>query len=177
MKRSNTSALVALATAALMGAANPVHAATPTRVAAKAAAPAKHSARATRPETKRAPKPSSTPATPTTSAPTANAAPSVICFQSSVRCFAAVRAPGTPSTAAIDLHPPDLRKIFPASELEKRLPEPDEQLAAQEAATVEVSTERVAPPPNVPVGILAPFWAIRHPTQAWRIFMPVPEGK
>ena len=23
-------------------------------------------------------------------------------------------------------------------------------------------------------GILAPFWALRHPTQAWRIFLPIP---
>lgn len=77
----------------------------------------------------------------------------------------------------MDLHPPDVRKVFPLAELQKRLPDADDERVAQEDATVQVSTERVGPPPSVPIGILAPFWAIRHPTQAWRIFMPVPEAK
>jgi hypothetical protein len=77
----------------------------------------------------------------------------------------------------MDLHAPDVRKVFPIGELQKRLPDPEDQLIAQESATVEVSTDREVPPPTAPVGILAPFWAIRHPTQAWRIFMPVPEAK
>lgn len=27
---------------------------------------------------------------------------------------------------------------------------------------------------DVPMGIVAPFWAIANPTQAWRIFVPIP---
>ncbi len=81
------------------------------------------------------------------------------------------------TAAPMDLHAPDARKVFPLSELQKRLPEPAEQQEVQEAATVQVSTDRDVPPPSVPIGILAPFWAIRHPTQAWRIFLPVPEAK
>ena len=179
MKRFSTSALVALAAAALMATTIPAHAANPTRVAAKAAASAKHAARtSTRSEAKKPAKPAPAAAASTVSAAgTSAATPSVICFQSTVRCFAAVRAPGTAESAAMDLHPPDVRKVFPLSELQKRLPDAEEQRLDQEDTTVQVSTERVGPPPSVPIGILAPFWAIRHPTQAWRIFLPVPEAK
>jgi hypothetical protein len=27
---------------------------------------------------------------------------------------------------------------------------------------------------DVPVGLVAPFWAIANPSQSWRIFMPIP---
>ena len=77
----------------------------------------------------------------------------------------------------MDLHAPDVRKVFPIAELQKRLPDAEEQQVAQEDTTVQVSTDREVPPPTAPVGIFAPFWAIRHPTQAWRIFLPVPEAK
>jgi hypothetical protein len=178
MKRLGTSALVALAAAALMTTTIPAHAANPTRVAAKAAGPAKHSARTpTRSEKKKSSEPAPATAPPASATRTTSATSSVICFQSSVRCFAAVRAPGTSQSTAMDLHPPDVRKVFPLAELQKRLPDADDEREAQEAATVQVSTERVGPPPEVPIGILAPFWAIRHPTQAWRIFLPVPEAK
>lgn len=175
MKRVSTSALLALAAAALVATAFPAHAANPTRVAAKAAAAAKHSARS---DAKKPAKSTPAPASSNTAATAGTTAstPSVICFQSTVRCFAAVSSPGNAQTAAMDLHPPDVRKVFPLAELQKRLPDADEQ-RAQEVTTVQVSTERLGPPPSVPIGILAPFWAIRHPTQAWRIFMPVPEAK
>jgi hypothetical protein len=114
----------------------------------------------------------------TTPASAAAATPSVICFQHSVRCFTLLRAPGTPATTApMDLHAPDVRKVFPIGELQKRLPEPEDERVAQEDTTVQVSSNRDLPPPTAPVGILAPFWALRHPTQAWRIFMPVPDAK
>lgn len=39
-------------------------------------------------------------------------------------------------------------------------------------ADVEVEGKRRAP--NVPGGFGGLFWALRHPTQAWRIFVPAP---
>jgi hypothetical protein len=77
----------------------------------------------------------------------------------------------------MDLHAPDIHKVFPIGELQKPLPGPEEMRAAQEERTVEVSTDRELPPPTAPAGILALPWAILHPTQAWRIFAPVPEAK
>ena len=175
MKCFSTSALLALAATALLATALPAQAANPTRVAAKGAAPAKHSARTDSKKSAK-PAPSATSSTAATAGTTATT-PSVICFQSTVRCFAAVRSPNAMHTAAIDLHPPDVRKIFPLAELQKPLPDAEDERVAQEDTTVQVSTERLGPPPSVPIGILAPFWAIRHPTQAWRIFLPVPEAK
>jgi hypothetical protein len=42
---------------------------------------------------------------------------------------------------------------------------------------IEVEGARVPAPtftPRVWPGIAAPFWALLHPTQAWRIFAPIP---
>jgi hypothetical protein len=42
---------------------------------------------------------------------------------------------------------------------------------------IEVEGARVPAPtftPRVWPGIAAPFWALFHPTQAWRIFAPIP---
>lgn len=38
----------------------------------------------------------------------------------------------------------------------------------------EVQVEGSKPAPKVPDGIAGLFWAMRHPTQAWRIFVPAP---
>ncbi|HVY80215.1 MAG TPA: hypothetical protein VG994_04470 [Steroidobacteraceae bacterium] len=109
------------------------------------------------------------PAPSATTPPAANApAPKVICFQSSIRCFTA-----NPSqSAALDLRAPPITRVFSEAELQQKLEEPDE---IHEAPTVQVEGERPTTP--VSVGILAIPWAIVHPTQAWRIFAPVPEAK
>jgi hypothetical protein len=42
---------------------------------------------------------------------------------------------------------------------------------------IEVEGARIPPPeftPRVLPGIFAPFWALLHPTQAWRILAPIP---
>ena len=77
----------------------------------------------------------------------------------------------------MDLHAPDVRKVFPIGELQRRLPEPEEERRALEDTTVEVSTDRMLPPPTAPLGLFALPWAVMHPTQAWRIFAPVPDAK
>jgi hypothetical protein len=53
------------------------------------------------------------------------------------------------------------------------LQDPDESEAIQEE--VQVETQRQATP--VSVGLMALPWAVIHPTQAWRIFMPLPSAK
>lgn len=47
-----------------------------------------------------------------------------------------------------------------------------EDPATQSTEVVEVKGERETQ--SVPMGIASVFWAIRHPTQAWRILAPVP---
>ncbi len=53
--------------------------------------------------------------------------------------------------------------------------------AQAEEDTVLVEGAREPPPPNpekrpIPVGIAAPFWALRHPTKAWRLLVPDPNA-
>jgi len=71
----------------------------------------------------------------------------------------------------LDLTPPDIRTVMPASELEQPLPTEEQQEQAQEGATVQV--EGAKNTPDVPGGFGALWWALRHPSQAWRIFTPV----
>jgi hypothetical protein len=80
---------------------------------------------------------------------------------------------GTAARPALDLRAPDIRRVFPAAELAVPLQDPDEAIAVQE--TVQVEGQRQQTP--VSVGIMALPWAVLHPTQAWRIFMPLPEAK
>jgi hypothetical protein len=64
--------------------------------------------------------------------------------------------------------------LVSAEELERLLA----GTAAEEIDIDEVQVERRSglPPDRPPVwpGLLAPFWALTHPTQAWRIFAPLP---
>jgi hypothetical protein len=62
-----------------------------------------------------------------------------------------------------------------------------QQIAAALASTregnieeIEVEGARMQAPlfsPEVWLGIAAPFWALVHPTQAWRIFLPIPTDR
>jgi hypothetical protein len=114
---------------------------------------------------------STTPANATTPAP------SVICFQTSLRCFTPTHA--APSTASaprannLDLRAPELSRVFSQAELAQKLEDPDEAYDVQE--TVQVQGERQLP--QVSAGLMAIPWAVIHPTQAWRILMPVPDAK
>jgi hypothetical protein len=107
---------------------------------------------------------STSPSTPGANIP----APKVICFQNSIRCFTA----NAPKSAALDLRAPAITRVFSEAELQQKLDEPDE---IHEPATVQVQGERQMAP--VSVGLMAIPWAIVHPTQAWRILMPLPEAK
>ena len=104
-------------------------------------------------------------------------APSVICFQTSLRCFTPTRA--APSTASaprannLDLRAPELTRVFSEAELAQKLEDPAEADDVQE--TVQVQGERQLP--QVSAGLMAIPWAVIHPTQAWRILMPVPDAK
>jgi hypothetical protein len=55
-------------------------------------------------------------------------------------------------------------------------PEPDTS-SVTEQVTVKASAYRAPmrdPSQDVAGGIAAPFWAIAHPKDAWRIFLPIP---
>lgn len=73
--------------------------------------------------------------------------------------------------SSLDLAAPDIRTVMPAAELQEPLPTEDQQEQAEEGTTVQVKGPEDTP--NVPGGFGALWWALRHPSQAWRIFTPV----
>jgi hypothetical protein len=89
-----------------------------------------------------------------------------------------VAAPNTPAQPAasakpLDLRPPEITKLYTSQQLEELMAKIDKGNIEE----IEVQGARVPAPtftPQVWPGIAAPFWALLHPTQAWRIFMPLP---
>ena len=84
-------------------------------------------------------------------------------------------ATSQPTTAPkkLDLRLPDIRTIFPQATIDAVLSRTRDRDTIEE---VEVEGERgrtIPSTPSIPGGWFAPFWALAHPTQAWRIFTPL----
>jgi hypothetical protein len=76
----------------------------------------------------------------------------------------------------LDLRAPDINRILTPEQIASAL------ASARDRNIEEVQVEgvRTRPPPATPAvwpGILAPFWALAHPTQAWRILAPIPPDR
>jgi hypothetical protein len=73
----------------------------------------------------------------------------------------------------LDLRLPDIRTIFSQATIEAVLNKTRDGDTIEEVE-VEGERSRVIPStPSIPGGLFAPFWALAHPTQAWRIFTPL----
>jgi hypothetical protein len=106
-----------------------------------------------------------------------------VCFKLTGHCVdsskAAAKAGTAGSTKAgsttgkkpLNLTAPDVRTVVPESELKEPLPNTEQVTETQEADTVSVKGDQGVPP-DVPVGFGAIWWAVNHPSQAWRIFTP-----
>jgi hypothetical protein len=108
--------------------------------------------------------------------------PPAVCFKLTGRCVEQKKAPATKGgTAAtqtgsaakrpLNLAAPDVRTVVPAEELKEPLPSNDQITEVQEPETVQVKTDQGVPP-DVPGGFGALWWAVNHPSQAWRILTP-----
>lgn len=77
----------------------------------------------------------------------------------------------------LDLRPPDITTLLSPAELQAIL----SRTLDENIEEIEVQRERTKAPnlgsPEVPLGIAAPFWALAHPLQAWRIFAPIPPDR
>jgi hypothetical protein len=106
-----------------------------------------------------------------------------VCFPLTGRCVEPGKPPATkdPSSAragqtgsggkkALNLTAPDVRTVVPAEELKEPLPSGEEVTEVQEENTVAVKSEKDTP--DVPGGFGALWWALNHPSQAWRIVTP-----
>ena len=83
------------------------------------------------------------------------------------------KASAAPPPKALDLRPPDITRLYTPRQLERLIA----KMESENIEEIEVEGARVPPPtftPRVWPGIAAPFWALFHPTQAWRIFGPIP---
>jgi hypothetical protein len=78
--------------------------------------------------------------------------------------------PGKAPNRPLNLAAPDVRTVVPADQLKEPLPSQDQEADAQEAETVQVKAGPGGP--EVPSGFASIWWAVTHPTQAWRILSP-----
>ena len=82
----------------------------------------------------------------------------------------------TDSLRRLDLRAPDIRRILTPEQIASALATARDRNIDE----VEVEGVRTRPAPVTPAvwpGIFAPFWALAHPTQAWRILAPIPPDR
>jgi hypothetical protein len=101
-----------------------------------------------------------------------------VCFKLTGHCVdtskTATKAGATKTAKTgkkLNLTAPDVSTVVPEQELKEPLPNPDQVTEVQEAQTVSVKTNEGVPP-DVPGGLGAIWWAVVHPSQAWRIVTP-----
>jgi hypothetical protein len=133
---------------------------------------------------------SSTPpstATPAPNSPSSSSAATTdsgsksdpVCFKLTGHCVDTSK--GAPKAGAtktaktngkkLNLTAPDVSTVVPEQELKQPLPNTDQVTEVQESQTVSVKTDEGVPP-DVPGGLGAIWWAVVHPSQAWRIVTP-----
>lgn len=167
------------ATAAGQSAAAP--ASTPGSSASQAPASAPPSAGANSSTPPGSPATSATGQTPPTGQATGGKSDPV-CFKLTGHCVDSSKAATKAATAGsakagsgskqpLNLTAPDVRTVVPESELKEPLPSTDQVTETQETDTVQVKTDEGVPP-DVPLGFGAIWWAVNHPSQAWRIVTP-----
>lgn len=105
-----------------------------------------------------------------------------MCFKLTGRCVEAPKGAaatkagsaakdGATNKRPLNLTAPDVRTVVSADELKEPLPTNDQIVETQEAQTVSVKGD-AGVPPDVPGGFGALWWALNHPSQAWRILTP-----
>jgi len=107
-----------------------------------------------------------------------------VCFKLTGHCVDSSKAKGTQGTRSggataksgaqgkkLNLTAPDVSTVVPEQELKEPLPNESQITEVQEAQTVSVKTDEGVPP-DVPQGLGAIWWAVVHPSQAWRILTP-----
>ncbi len=97
-----------------------------------------------------------------------------------IACLPAIAAEPAKPTPSLDLRLPDITTLFTQEQIQRILAGTRDPDTIEE---VEVEgLRRRAPVPSTPVirspwvtpGLFSPFWALANPTQAWRIFAPIP---
>jgi len=86
-----------------------------------------------------------------------------------------VAKPGSLSPAPLKLRVGDVRQYMMPSEFAAAVngSDPEKNTVVVEGSRRLLPMKSLQP---VSPGIVAPFWAVAHPTQAWRIFLPDPNA-
>jgi len=75
-----------------------------------------------------------------------------------------------PTPRVLDLKAPDIHAVMTSEQIAAAIPNPDDtEVLEPDTVAVHGGT----PPPYVPGGFAALYWAATHPTQSWRILAPV----
>jgi hypothetical protein len=83
------------------------------------------------------------------------------------------RHEAAPPRRPLDLRLGDLRRYFTPAELQSPLPEMIGDEVIVEGGQSGGSETTQGP---IPVGLVAPFWALSHPLSAWRVVLPDPNA-
>jgi hypothetical protein len=102
-----------------------------------------------------------------------------VCFKMTMHCVdgTAAKKKGDPaakdsaSAKPLNLTAPDISTVVSPDELKEPLPSAEQDAQVQESETVSVKGDSGVPP-DVPGGFGALWWALNHPSQAWRILAP-----
>ena len=90
--------------------------------------------------------------------------------QNQAKATATTQATTTPRKP-LDLRAPSLDRVFSSSQIETLTSRPDDISEGAETVDVEGARhERII----APSGLHGLAWGVRHPTQAWRLFVPSP---
>jgi hypothetical protein len=112
------------------------------------------------------------------------AKPASVCFKLTGHCVQGTKAGASAATKtgsaatkdasssekALNLTAPDIRTVVSPDELKEPLPSNEQVTETEESQTVAVKGDQNAP--DVPGGFGALWWALNHPSQAWRILAP-----
>lgn len=76
----------------------------------------------------------------------------------------------------LDLRAPDIDELLTPQQIADMLADTLRQ-SIEEVEVEGVRARALPSTPDVWLGILAPFWALLNPTQAWRILAPIPPDR
>jgi len=77
----------------------------------------------------------------------------------------------------LDLRPPDLRSLGLRSPQQAGTDADPDQAEADSVAAAPLSAVATPDTQPQPTGMASLVWAARHPTQAWRVFLPIPSDE
>ena len=83
---------------------------------------------------------------------------------------AAWAADGAMSPKVLNLKAPDIHTVMSSEQIAAAIPNPEDTEVIEPEA---VQVHGGPPPPYVPGGFAALYWAALHPSEAWRIVAPV----